>query len=109
MLEADWKIFKKIKEEALVVFCERALRKYEKIINDESLTPHERYGKNYGEVRETDKLMAKMFDGHARSKADYQLLFMRFHDLVDDEMIDKLSDEFKSDTKPREYEWIQKS
>ena len=48
--------------------------------------------------------MAKMFDGHARSKADYQLLFMRFHDLVDDEMINKLSDEFQSQTKPRVYE-----
>ena len=105
MKESDWKIFKAIKEEAIEKFCEKSLAAFKEIIDDESKHVHERYLLNYKLVVNRDKQMALLFDDHSRSKALLQLLAIRREGLANEELISKLSDEFREHTDPQKHNW----
>ncbi len=105
MKESDWKIFKEIKEKAIEEFCTKALTEFRKVIDDESKHVHERYLLNYKLVENRDKQMALLFDGHSRSKAPLQLLAIRGEGLANEELVSKLSNEFREHTDPKTRNW----
>lgn len=105
MKESDWKIFKKIKEKAIELFCSNALTEFEEVINDKSGGSHEAYTLLYKLVQNRDKHMALLFDGHSRSRAQLQLLAMRGEGLADKDLLSQLSEEFLEQTNPERVNW----
>lgn len=99
--EADWKIFKKIRERALDKYCLKCLAEYKAIADKADLSPHERYGLNYQTVRERDKTMAQIFDAMSRSRAFLQLLMIRREELADEDLIVQLSEKLQAQTEPK--------
>jgi hypothetical protein len=104
MNECDWKVFKKIKEIALDKFCLLALEESQEVIADTSLTAHNRYLLLYKLLQNSDKKLALLFDGHSRSRAWLQLIAIRSEGLADKDLMEKLSNEFKSQTDPKQLE-----
>lgn len=103
MTEADWKIFKQIKDKAIEQYCSLCLAEYRDVIDDESKDTHERYLLNYKLVKSRDKKMSSLFDGHSRSKAWLQLLVIRKEGLADKELVSQLTDEFRKSTDPDKF------
>lgn len=100
MKESDWKKFKHIKEQALERFCARALADFEEAMHTEELSQHGRYLYLYKLVENADKRLSLLFDGHSRSKAQRQLMFIRSEGLVEAHELEGMSDEFIDATKP---------
>jgi hypothetical protein len=105
MKESDWKIFKEIKERAIEQFCTDALQEFGEVINDNKLHVHNRYLLLYKLVQNRDKQMRLLFDDHSRSKAILQLLAIRGEGLANDELLNKLSEEFLDATDPKRHNW----
>ena len=105
MKESDWKIFKQIKEIAIERFCEMALTEFRECMDDESTHIHNRYLLHYKLVQNRDRKMELLFDGQSRSKAKLQLLAIRGEGLADEELVQKLSDEFRDQTDPKRHGW----
>ncbi len=103
MKESDWKTFKVIKEKALERFCDDTLNQCSKVISNQSESVHDRYLKLYRVVKNRDKEMALLFDGHSRYNAPMQLLGLRSRGLADDALLAKLSEEFLSETDPKPF------
>lgn len=103
--ESDWKIFKEIKENAIILFCEHALDEFNEAINNKSQNPHNRYLLVYKLVQNRDKQMQLLFDGHSRSKAALQLIAIRGEGLADENLLNKLSDELLYETDPERLNW----
>jgi hypothetical protein len=83
--EADWKIFKPVREQALERFCKRVLIEAERIRSDVNKSQHERYVATYQLLRERDKELELAFDYLRRSTALVQLANFRSLKLVTDE------------------------
>ena len=105
MKESDWKVFKKIKEKAIELFCNRALEEFEEVIKDKEEKKHTTYTLLYKLVQNRDKQMALLFDGHSRSKAQLQLLAIRGEGLADENLLQELSSEFLESTDPKKVNW----
>ncbi|MCJ8313944.1 MAG: hypothetical protein HRU38_17665 [Saccharospirillaceae bacterium] len=103
MKESDWKLFKKIKTQALDLYCKNALNDFKQIIDETEKTHHERYGEIYELVHKRDKTLAALFDGHSRSKADLQLMLMRREKIVNQTLISQMSEEFQDQTNPFKF------
>jgi hypothetical protein len=101
MKESDWKIFKKIKDKALDLFCEKALSEFREVINNDNEPLHDRYLRLYEHVMTRDKRMSILFDGHSRSHAWLQLLAIRSEGLADEVLLKELSAEFLEQTDPK--------
>lgn len=67
--EADWKVFKRVREQALDRFCRKVLEECESVGEDETKTAHERYGALYGHLQDRNREMAVAFDDFRRSTA----------------------------------------
>ncbi len=104
MKESDWKVFKQIKEKAIERFCETALNEFGKVIDDDKEHVHHRYLLLYKLVRDRDKEMGLLFDGHSRSKAQIQLLNIRREGLCDELQLEKIGEDFLHDTDPKRFE-----
>jgi predicted MarR family transcription regulator len=102
--EANWKIFKQIKERALEKFCLRCLDEFKMIVENDELSPHERYCLHYQTVRDRDKTLANIFDGLSRSSAHIQLMLIRREGLADQDLIAQLSAQFQMQTEPKNFE-----
>lgn len=105
MKESDWKVFKEIKDKAIEKFCKIALSEFREAMDNEDEYIHNRYLLNYKLVQNRDKQMSLLFDGHSRSKAWLQLLAIRGEGLADEELVAKLSDEFRQQTDPKQRDW----
>lgn len=105
MKESDWKVFKEIKEKAIERFCEIALSEFREVLNDEKEHVHNRYLLNVKLVEIKHSQMSLLFDGHSRSKATVQLIAIRGEGLADEELVAKLSDEFREKTDPKKRGW----
>jgi hypothetical protein len=92
--ESDWKLFTKIKDEAIDQFCTKAFFEFKKILEDESKPIHDRYIEHFKAVRNMDKHMSQLFDGHSRSKAWLQMLYIRREGIANENLLSQLSDEF---------------
>jgi hypothetical protein len=101
--EADWKLFKKITERALEKYCEQSLAEFKKIAENTEISVHERYRLHYQAVRERDKNLAYMFDRLSRSNAHFQLTLLRRAELVDEDLLAQLSENFEQQTNPNKF------
>jgi len=101
MKEPDWKKFKKIKELALERFCAEAMEDFEEAIQNEDLSNHGRYLDLYKLVKNADKRLGILFDGHSRSKAQIQLMLIRSNGLVENHELEGISDELLKSTEPK--------
>ena len=104
MQESDWKIFKKVKEAALDKCCEKSLAEFQQLISDNSKSNHQRFLDLFDRVDNANSEIARMFDGHSRSRAAMQALAMRKHGLIPHESMTNFSQEFQEQTNPEKYE-----
>lgn len=93
MIEADWKVFKKLRMVALERFSQRVLDRCQTICTNQSLTAHQRYGELYKLLQVRDKEMAPAFDDFRRSTAVFCLRFMVGYGLLTEEELSKFSPE----------------
>ena len=100
MNESDWKIFNKIKESAIEKYCSGVLDDAKDIILGDRESSHEKYLYLYKTLQNRDEHLAVMFDGHSRSKAWLQLIAIRKEGLAEQALLDKLSEEFLTETDP---------
>lgn len=98
--ESDWKLFTKIKNDAIEQFCKKSFFEFKEILEDESKPAHERYLQHFKAVKNKDKKMSQLFDGHSRSKAWLQMLLVRREGLANENLLSQLSDEFFEKTDP---------
>ena len=105
MKESDWKAFAIIKDKAIENFCQIALDEFREAMDDENEHIHNRYLLNYKLVQNRNKQMSLLFDGHSRSKAWLQLLAIRGEGLANEDLLAKLSDEFREKTDPTKHGW----
>ncbi len=90
--ESDWKKFKKLKSVALERFCESVLSESIALARKSGASAYDRYVDLYQLFRERDKVLASVFDGLSRSKADLQLGLMYARGIVTDSELSQLSD-----------------
>ncbi len=102
MNESDWKKFKKVKDKALERFCSQALNDLREAMDKESDSSHSTYLLVYRLIENSDKRLGFLFNGHSRSKAQFQLMAMRSKGLVSDSDLEGMSDAFIEATKPRQ-------
>jgi len=94
--EADWKLFRKLREGALERFCDRVLSEVGRLAADPGQTSHERYLAVYKLLHRQDKKLGDMFDNPRRSRALLQLALMRSWDLFTDEEFARFSPETRA-------------
>jgi len=97
--ESDWKIFKRVKEQALERYCAAAMADFEQAIQQNDMSHHARYNYLYKLVVNSDKRLGLLFDGHSRSRAPLQLTLLREEGLVEDKELEGMSDELLKSTK----------
>jgi hypothetical protein len=71
--EADWKVFRELRQVALERFCQRALADLDAVLRDDSQTSHQRYRNAFQLLETRDQALAKMFDDPRRSRMRFQL------------------------------------
>jgi hypothetical protein len=101
--EADWKVFKQIRETALQRFCQQVLDEIDAINRDAALTAHERYIKVYELMQARDRKLAATFDKLSRSDAVFQLMLMRTLGLVSEEDLARFSPELQQHCVPPKF------
>lgn len=74
--EADWRAFGAIKAAALDRLCSAAIARVTEIAADPQRSAHERFLAIHAHTRDAEREIARMFDGHSRSRARLQLMQM---------------------------------
>jgi hypothetical protein len=100
--EADWKIFKQVRETALQQFCRQVLDDIDAISRDEALPAHERYLEVYKLIQARDRKLCAGFDGLSRSRAIVQLMFIRKLGLISSDELARFSPEVQQYSTPAE-------
>ncbi len=90
--EADWKVFRQLREVALQRFCERVLAEAHRISAPSTNSAHERYLNLYRLIDERDDELATAFNDARRSMALLQLSAIVSQDLLTTEEIARFSD-----------------
>ncbi|MGQ7958607.1 hypothetical protein ACUTAF_13010 [Pseudomonas sp. SP16.1] len=93
--ESDWKTFKKLRATALERFSQRVLDESQAIRGNSALSAHDRYGELYRLIHQRDREMAMAFDGSSRSRAYLQLSLMQDLELLTQEELAELSEDFR--------------
>ncbi|WP_373509695.1 hypothetical protein [Thiocapsa sp.] len=93
--EADWKVFKQVRETALQRFCRQVLVDIDAINRDAALTAHQRYLTVYELIQARDRTLDATFDGLSRSDAAFRLMLMRTLGLVSEVDLARFSDELQ--------------
>jgi len=94
--EADWKLFKSVRDLALERLCHRILSEVIAAATDTTKGSHQRYLDVWKEIESGDKEVVHVFDGFSRSKAPLQLLSMRSMGLVTDEEFSQFSEPIRN-------------
>lgn len=102
MKESDWKIFKKVKAQALERFCAKVISEIAETMGKDFAAYHDKYLYIYTLIVNADKRLGFLFDNHSRSKAQRQLMLMRREGLVDSSELEGMSHEFLKATEPVE-------
>ncbi|WP_296811050.1 hypothetical protein [Thiocapsa sp.] len=100
--EADWKVFKQVRETALQRFCQQVLDDIDAVSRDAALTAHERYLKVYELIHARDRKLVAAFDGPSRSDAAFRLMLIRTLGLVSEEDLARFSLELQQLSIPLE-------
>jgi hypothetical protein len=91
--EADWKVFKQLRELALERFSQEVRAQCIAKFNDSTLTAHERYLAVYDLIHDRDAEMARTFDTLRRSTALFQLRSFWTRGLLEEQDVQALSEE----------------
>jgi hypothetical protein len=91
--ESDWKIFRTVRAAALDRYCARVLDECAAVIQDTSITNHERYLRLYRTLDKRDDELASAFNDFRRSTAMIQLAHIRRLGVVTDEELGRFSKE----------------
>jgi hypothetical protein len=83
--EADWKVFRKLREIALERFCERVLAEVSAAAVRPGARYHERYLDVFDILKKRDRELAYAFNNPRRSQAILQLLCIHSHGLLTDD------------------------
>ena len=89
--EADWKVFREIREEALQRFCARILEEVAVLCAEPARRPHDRYRDVAQRLRDRDRELGGAFDDPRRSRMHLQLAAMVRLDVLRDEELQRLS------------------
>ena len=91
--ERDWKYIKKVKEELLSALCKQINGQAMDILKSEANSEHERYGRLYRHVQDSDGIVADCFDDWRRSTLLMKLVALQRHGLLTSDHIQHLSEE----------------
>ncbi len=91
--ERDWKYMKKVKEELLAALCKQINGQAMDILKSEANSEHERYGRLYRHVQDSDGIVADCFDDWRRSTLLMKLVALQRHGLLTSDHIQHLSEE----------------
>ena len=91
--EADWKLFRKLREVALERFCKRALEELERLRLDASRSHHERYLDIFRLLQQRDEELARAFNDLRRSQMIVQLAAIYAHGLLEPQELEGLTPE----------------
>ena len=91
--ERDWKVVRKLKDEALNRFCERVFSEIKDTGEVSESTWHQRYLTVYQLIRERDREIAANFDGFSRSSALWKSAAMCTRGLIRDDELRALTPE----------------
>ena len=89
--EADWKVFREVREEALQRFCARVLEEIAGLCAESDRRPDERYRSVFQLLHDRDRDMADAFDDLSRSRMHLHLAAMVSLGLLRDEELRRLS------------------
>lgn len=98
--DADWKVFKEVRETALQRFCQQVLDEIDTINRNAALTAHERYIKIYALMQARDRKLVATFASLSRSNATFQLMLIRTLGLVSEEDLSRFSPEVQQNSTP---------
>lgn len=96
--EADWKTYKRIRDQAQDRYAQRVLDDAERLCRNGSMPVQDRYAELSRMVRVRDKEMAGIFDTLRRSSALLCLMMMRRNELVSEEEMQSFSPELQRAT-----------
>jgi hypothetical protein len=89
--EADWRVFRRVREAALERYCDHILSEVVRVSSDSSKSSHERYLAIWGLLEKHDKQLSNAFNNPKRSQAFEQLVTMRSLGLLDDRELRQFS------------------
>ena len=81
--EADWKVFRELREIALERFCERVLDEVVRFRDDASRSHHQRYLDLYRWIENRDEELAAAFNDPRRSQMLWQLARIHGYGLLE--------------------------
>ena len=89
--EADWKVLRSVKDAALNRFCERVMDECRRVMDDRSLSAHQRYLKLFKLIERRDDDIANAFNDMRRSRAVERISWMRYLKLFTDQEWERFS------------------
>lgn len=92
ILESDWKYLKQIQTEMTTTLCSRINEQSKNILNDRTVSDHEKYLKLYKHIEKSDKIVADCFNDWRRSNIWLKIQFLRKYDLLTEAHLDQMSD-----------------
>jgi hypothetical protein len=94
--EADWKIFRRLREVALDRFCQRVLSEVSGLLSATDQTNHQRYLALFKVLHEGDDELAGAFNDLRRSTAYQQLAIICSLGVLTDQEIASFSEETRN-------------
>ncbi|HEX7037445.1 MAG TPA: hypothetical protein VF210_16860 [Pseudomonadales bacterium] len=91
--EADWKVFRRLRVDALERFCGNVLNRISELAAEPGKSKHERYLAVFEEIERSERQLAMAFDDPRRSRMIEQLRIMVGLGLIDDEELGELSED----------------
>ena len=88
----DWKYMRTIHDELLNELCSRILTKDVEIAAAEQKRPHQRFLALYDHLRKSNRIVAECFDDWRRSNIDDKIVSLRYHGLLTDEQVKRVSE-----------------
>jgi len=98
--EADWKVYKRIREMAVERYAQRVLDEVTQICRDDTSSAADRFARLPNLSRERDKASFHIFDTLRRSSAIHCLMMMCRYDLVTDDEMQAFSPQLQQRIRP---------
>jgi hypothetical protein len=96
IVEADWKVLRRLHPLALERFCERLLSELDRVMHDRTQSAHQRYLDIFKIIEQRDREIASMFNDPRRSNALGMLAKIRSEGLLTEDEFSSLSPETRS-------------
>jgi hypothetical protein len=94
--EADWKVLRRVHPLALNRYCEDVLAEIERVTQDSTQSPHQRYLAIFKITQRRDREIAQTFNDLKRSNALTMLARMRAAGLLTEDEFSSLRPEIRS-------------